>query len=122
MKLIIRLILIGAITYFLSPYFTWWTGMAAAFLVCFVSPSTVLNALVAGFLGVGLVWLGQSWVLDVANESAFSNTIIQLFPFEDTIWLLILAGLSGGLSGGFAGAMGSSLRQINKKERKGYYS
>ncbi|MEQ9404530.1 MAG: hypothetical protein RIM99_13130 [Cyclobacteriaceae bacterium] len=122
MKLIIRIILIGALTYFLSPFLHWWTGMVVAMVVCALSPSTLLNAFVAGFLGVGLVWLGSAWVLDVANESAFSSVIVQLFPIEDPVLLVLLAGLIGGISGGLAGTTGASFRHIfQKKKQQGYY-
>ncbi len=126
MKLIIRIILIGALTYLLSPFLTWWTGMGAAFLICALMPSTLLNAFVAGFLGVGLVWFGQAWVLDVANNSQFTEVIIELLqvPLIDEPFLLVLAtGLIGGLSGGFAGTSGASLRYVSKKKKpQGYYS
>ena len=122
MKLIIRIILIGSVTYFLSAAFTWWTGMGAALLVCFLLPSTLLNAFIAGFLGVGLVWIGQAWVLDIANQSAFSSLIVQLFPVDDTTLLILITGLIGGLAGGLAGATGASFRQLfQKPQQRGYY-
>lgn len=125
MKLIVRIILIGAITYFLSPFFTWWTGMLAAFLVCMIiTPSTGLNAFIAGFLGVGLVWLGVSWVLDVANQSSFSSKIVELFPVDDSILLILVTGLVGGLSGGLAAITGANFKKLFAKEKKkgGYYN
>ena len=124
MKLIIRIILIGTITYLVSPYFTWWTNMCAAFVICFLLPSSMLNAFIAGFLGAGLVWLGQAWVLDVANQSNFTNIILQLFPIDDPILLILVTGLLGGISGGLAGLSGASLRGINskKKNKGGYYN
>lgn len=126
MKLIIRIILIGAITYLLSPFFTWWTGMGGAFLICMLMPSTLLNAFVAGFLGVGIIWMGQAWVLDVANNSSFTNVVIELLqvPLIDEPFLLILTtALVGGLAGGLAGTSGASFRHIFKKKKtRGYYS
>ncbi len=122
MKLIIRIILIGTITYFLSPSLAWWTGMGAAFLICFALPSSSLNAFVAGFLGAGLIWLGQAWVVDVANNSAFSRMIIELFPIDDPILLILVTGLVGGIPGGLAGVSGTSLRELfTRKKQRGYY-
>lgn len=127
MKLIIRIILIGTLTYFVSPYFTWWTGMATAFLVCLALPSSSLNAFVAGFLGVGVAWFVQAITLDIANQSTFTEVIIELLSvpvITDPFALVLATGLIGGISGGFAGATGASLRQANqkKKNRGGYYS
>ena len=122
MKLIIRIILIGAITYLISPFLVWWTAMGVAFIICFLMPSTSLNAFIAGFLGAGLVWFGQAWVLDVANESVFARVIIQLLPVEDPMLLILITGSIGGLSGGLAGTSGASFRHLfQKKKSRGYY-
>jgi len=126
MKLILRIILIAAITYVLSSYFAWWTGMGAAFIICMAMPSTLLNAFVAGFLGVGLVWTGEALVLDIANKSVFTEVIIELLSvplIDNPLTLVVATGLIGGLSGGFAGTSGASLRYVFKKNKpQGYYS
>lgn len=116
MKLILRLIAIGALTYFVSPLFTWWIAMVAAFVVCYVSPSSGLNAFVAGFLGVGLVWLGHAWSLDVQNQSAFSTTIAELMDIPYPLYLV--SGLVGGLAGGFASLSGTTFRQLFLKPKQ----
>ena len=122
MKLIIRLIVIGALTYFLSPFFTWWTAMVVAFLVCYISPSSGLNAFIAGFLGVGLVWMGHAWNIDVLNESAFSTKVAEIMQVSDPIFLVFATGLIGGLAGGFASLSGTSFRSlfIKPKQRSLY--
>ncbi|MFK7953443.1 MAG: hypothetical protein AB8B73_11400 [Ekhidna sp.] len=118
MKLLIRLIAIGVLTYFISPLSFWWIAMIISFAVCYVSPSSGLNAFVAGFLGVGLVWIGQSWRMDVANESNFSNVIVELFPINESFYLILVTGLVGGLAGGFSALSGTSFRQLFLKEKK----
>ena len=122
MKLIIRLIIIGALTYFLSPLTVWWIAMVVAFLVCYISPSSGLNAFVAGFLGVGLVWMGHAWNIDVTNASAFSSKIAAIMGIGDPILLVFASGLVGGLAGGFASLSGTTFRQlfVKKKERSVY--
>lgn len=122
MKLIIRLIVIGALTYFLSPFFTWWTAMVVAFLVSYISPSSGLNAFVAGFLGVGLVWMGHAWNIDVLNDSSFSTKVAEIMQVSDPILLVFTTGLIGGLAGGFASLSGTSFRSlfIKPKQRSLY--
>lgn len=122
MKLIIRLIVIGALTYFLSPFFTWWTAMVVAFLVSYISPSSGLNAFVAGFLGVGLVWMGHAWNIDVLNDSSFSTKVAEIMQVSDPILLVFATGLIGGLAGGFASLSGTSFRSlfIKPKQRSLY--
>lgn len=123
MKLIVRLIIIGALTYFISPFTTWWAAMVIAFTVCYVSPSSGLNAFVAGFLGIGLVWMGHAWNIDVLNESAFSNTVAEIMQVSDPILLVFATGLVGGLAGGFASLTGTTFRQLFvKPKNKSLYS
>lgn len=123
MKLLIRIILIGALTYFISPFLYWWTGMALAFIICFAIPSSWLIAFISGFLGVGLVWMGQAWSLDVANASRFSALIVQLFPLNDPFMLVIATGLIGATSGGFASLSGNYFRKLFIKEKqRGLYT
>jgi len=118
MKLIVRLIVIGALTYFISPFTTWWIAMAVSFLVCYISPSSGLNAFVAGFLGVGLIWMGHAWNIDVQNQSAFSGTVAKIMQVNDPILLVIATGLIGGLAGGFASLTGTTFRQLFIKQKK----
>ena len=118
MKLIVRLIVISALTYFVSPFATWWIAMAIAFLVCYISPSSGLNAFVAGFLGVGLIWMGHAWNIDVQNQSAFSSTVAEIMQVKDPILLVFATGLIGGLAGGFASLSGTAFRQLFVKPKK----
>lgn len=123
MKLIIRIIAIAALTYFISPFGSWWIAMVASFLICFVSPSSGLNAFIAGFLGVGLVWIGHSWNLDVQNESAFSTQIAEIMQLPDPLFLVIASGIVGGLAGGFSSLAGTYFRKLFvKTKQKSMYS
>jgi len=123
MKLIIRIIAIGAITYFLSPFTAWWTCMIAGFVVSFISPSSGLNAFISGFLGVGLVWMGQAWTLDVSNQSAFSSKIAEIMNLRDSVLLILAAGAIGGITGGFSSLTGKTFRTLFVKSKKGsFYS
>lgn len=124
MKLILRIFIIGLLTYFLSPYSVWWTGMAVAFIVTFVSPSSSLNAFVAGFLGIGLVWMGFAFVLDTANAAVFSSKVAAIMsPFDSSTKLIMLTGAVGGLSGGFAALSGTLLKDlVAKPKKKSLYS
>lgn len=123
MKLIIRIIAIGVLTYFLSPIGSWWMVMGISMIVCFVSPSSGLNAFVAGFLGVGLIWMGHAWNLDVQNASAFSSKIVEIMQLGDPIYLVLATGVIGGIAGGFAALTGTTFRQMFLKSKKrSYYS
>ena len=118
MKLIVRLIVIGVLTYFVSPFSFWWSAMVIAFVVCYISPSSGLNAFIAGFLGVGLVWMGHAWNLDVLNQSLFSTTVAEIIQIGDPILLVFGTGLIGGLAGGFASLSGTTFGQLFIKQKK----
>jgi len=123
MKLIIRIIGIGAITYFVSPFGDWWLSMAISFIICFLIPSSGLIAFIAGFLGVGLVWLGHTWSLDVQNGSAFSSKIAEVMLVGEPLALVLIAGAIGGISGGLASLTGSSFRKLfAKKQKTSFYN
>lgn len=123
MKLIIRIIAIAALTYFVSPYSVWWIAMLITFVVCYISSASGLNAFVAGFLGVGLTWMGYAWNLDTQNQSAFSKKIAEVTQLGDPMLLIIATGLIGGLAGGFAAMSGATFKQIfKKKQQRSLYS
>jgi len=124
MKLIIRIIFIGAITYFASPFGAWWICMIAAFTVSFISPSSGLNAFIAGFLGVGLVWMGYAWTIDIENGSEFASKIAALMaPLNNSFQLVLAAGAIGGIAGGFASITGKTFKALFvKPKKKSFYS
>lgn len=121
MKLFLRLILIGALTYFLSLFLPWWILVVVSFVVGWLIPGSGLNAFTSGFLGVGIVWMSYAWKLDVANNSLFSSKMLALLPVSDNVVLLALVGLIGGFCGGFAALTGSLIRQPKAAQKSGSY-
>lgn len=123
MKLIIRLVLIIALTWFLSFYLPWWIVIPVAFVIGAVIGGTGINAFISGFLGAGLLWLVYSWYLDIQTDSVLTEKILNLFPFDDKILLIIASGLIGGLCGGFGALSGNSFRKLFLKSKpKSFYS
>ncbi len=123
MKLIGKIILIGLLTYFGAFLLPWWTVMLAAFLVCFLIEGSGVGSFVSGLLGGGTVWMAYAWYIDVKTDSVLSSKIIELFPFDDKIMLVLLAGLVGGIAGGVAGIAGNSFKLIFKKKKvQSFYS
>ncbi len=123
MKLFLRLILIGTLTYFLSPLSVWWITICITFVIGYLSPSSALNSFVSGFLGVGLVWMGCAWNLNNHNESVFAMKIATIMQIGDPIFLVYATGLIGGLTGGFSTLSGTYFNQlfIKKKVQRKYY-
>ncbi|MEM6735810.1 MAG: hypothetical protein AAGC64_03420 [Bacteroidota bacterium] len=117
MKLIIRIIAIGVLTYFLSSLSAWWISMVISFFVCFTFPSSGLNAFIAGFLGVGLTWMGYSWILDTQNELVFSSKIAAIMQVGDPLILVLAAGIIGGFVSGFSALTGTCFRKLFTKPK-----
>ncbi|MFT6867862.1 MAG: ABC-type iron transport system FetAB permease component [Cyclobacteriaceae bacterium] len=123
MKLAIRLLLIGSLTYILSIHAPWWTLFVITFVVTFFIHGSGLNAFISGFLGVGIVWIAIAWYLDFKSEHVFSDKIVQLFPVDQSIYLVVISGLIGGICGGFGSLTGNSFKQLFiKKQKKSFYS
>jgi hypothetical protein len=123
MKLIGKILFIGLLTYFGSFLLPWWTVMVASFIICFLIAGSGVGSFVSGFLGGGSVWLAFAWYVDSNTSEILSSKIIELFPFEDKIVLVLLAGVIGGIAGGVAGIAGNSLKLIFKKKKaQSFYS
>lgn len=123
MKLILRILLIIVITYLLSLYAQWWILIGVAFLVGFIIYGNSFNVFLSGFLGGGLLWLSYSWYLDVQTNSILSEKIVELFPFDESLYLIIASGLIGALAGGFGAVTGNSFRlMFTRKKTKSFYS
>jgi len=117
MKLIIKIILIGVITYFISPFTVWWVCMLVSFAVSFALPSSELSAFIAGLLGVGMVWMGYAWTLDLENASSFSLKIADLMGLKDPFMLVLATGIAGGVAGGFSSITGKTFRELFTKQK-----
>lgn len=86
--------------------FPWWTMAIGAFLVGFVFSNTGSKSFLAGFISIGLLWLGLALYVDNATQSILTEKISQLFPIN----LFVLTSLVGGLVGGFASMTGALLK------------
>jgi hypothetical protein len=124
MKLFLRLILIAILTYFFSLVFPWWIIVIIGIAIGIIIPGGTLSTFISGFIGVGIIWMGQAWNLDAQNSSIFTQKMLEVLGlFDETILLIVFTGFIGGLVGGFATMTGSLFRVPPKKlGGGGYYS
>ncbi len=123
MKLIFRTLVLGLVIYLLPSFLPWWSIVPTAIIAGLLLPGPAINAFISGFLSGGTVWLFLAWQIDNTTQSFLSEKIVQLFPFSDATYLVILSGLLGGLLAGLGTLSGSSFRQIFiKKKQRSLYS
>jgi hypothetical protein len=106
MKFLIHILLILAITFLLQSFLPWWTMAIGAFIISFLIGNNGTLSFLAGFLGVGLLWLGMTYYIDFTTESILSEKLNQLLPVNS----MLLTFLIGGIVGGFASLTGALLR------------
>ena len=60
----------------------------------------------AGFIAVGLLWLGLALYIDNVTQSILTDKVSQLFPIS----IFVVTTITGGLVGGLASMTGSLLK------------
>ncbi len=122
MKFLFRLILISLGIYFASLIGPWWVIFIVTFLVGFLIHGTPINVFIAGFLGAGGIWIALSWYLDYKSDSFFSSKIVQLFPVDDNMYLIVGAGVVAAVCGGMGALTGDSFKKlfVRKKQKSAY--
>ena len=83
-----------------------------AFAMCFGQAQSGRDGFRAGFVGLGLSWLGPAAWLAAANNGLLAHRMAQLLPLGGSVPVLVLvATLVIGLVGGLAGLAGRWLRE-----------
>lgn len=98
MKFLIHIILIIIVTFLLQSFLPWWTLAIGAFVVSFMMGNKGVNSFFAGFLAVGLLWLGISFYIDFTTESILTEKLNRLLPLNSMLLTFLIGGLVGGLS------------------------
>lgn len=124
MKFLIQLVLIVFLTYLVQFIGLWWVVFISAGLIGLSVPNKGFSTFLAGFFGVGLLWLVQAYVIDMANESILSSRIAELFTLSSSLQIILITALVGGICGGFGALTGKLLGEAfkKKKERHTVYS
>jgi hypothetical protein len=123
MKFLIKTILIAGIAYFIADFTPWFAVVGVAFFVALLIRSSGIGAFMSGFIGIGLLWIIQSWMIDTENASLLSTKIAQLFSLPAGWYMIIISGVVGGLVAGFGALSGHTLRNLIQapKKKSAYY-
>lgn len=112
MKFILKIILIAGLSYLVELFFPWWSVVFCAFIVGMLMPTKGFNDFLAGFLGVGLLWLIFAWMIDLGTDSILSEQIAPILKMSNGLVVVAITGMLGGLVGGLGALSGSQLRRI----------
>lgn len=116
MKFLISILLTALLSFTAGLYLPWWSIAVCGFIVSALILQPPMKAFLAGFLGVFLLWLVFSWIIDSRNNHILSQRIAAILPFGGMSLLLILiTALVGGLVTGMAALSASYLRYNHKK-------
>jgi hypothetical protein len=112
MHVIKQALLMMILCFLVQLWLPWWTLVFPCALISYVSSRSGFGAFMAGFLAIGVLWLGLSLYIDGVTSSALSQKIAILFMVK-SIWLLRAAMmLVGGLTGGFASLSAYSIKSL----------
>lgn len=114
MKFTIKIILTAVISFLLQQLLPWWAIAVAAFLVAIFIRSSGFSDFMAGFLGVGLLWLVMAWWIDMETDSLLTQKIAALLSVNKAYIIIMITGLIGGIVGGFGALSAHFLRKTLK--------
>ena len=105
MKFVYQVIATVILSFILQNFLPWWTMAIASIAAGYYFGNTGFRSFCAGFLSVGLLWLGMSMVIDISTHSILTEKVNRLLPLN----VFVLTTLIGGLVGGLASLTGSLL-------------
>jgi hypothetical protein len=114
MKFILSIVLVALVTYAIGIYgnLPWWSFVVTNLMIAIALPIKPLQSFFAGALGVGVLWAGLAFGIDMANNHILSSKVAQILPLGGSyIALIIVTAFVGALLGGLASLTGSFVRK-----------
>lgn len=112
MRFIIRTIIIVVTAHFSLLYFPWWSIAVCAFFAGAIFTGRNSDTFFSGFLGLGLLWLVQSFIIHNDSSGILSNKIAELFGLSDGVYMVLISGVVAGIVGGFSTLSGYRFRKM----------
>jgi len=114
MKFILSIVLVALTTYAIGIYgsLPWWSFVVTNSIIAIALPIKPVQSFIAGALGVGALWAGLAFGIDLANNHILSTKVAKILPLGGAyIALIIVTALVGALLGGLASLTGSFVRK-----------
>jgi len=113
MKYIVSILLSALLAYAVGIFgnLPWWSFVVTNFIIAFAIPIKPAQSFTAGALGVGSLWAGLAFGIDMSNNHILSTKVAKILPMGGSYLVLIFATfVIGALLGGLASLTGSFLR------------
>lgn len=111
MNLLLRVILIVALSSIVQMYFPWWSAVLVAFGVEIALGKADGTAFFSGFYGLAIPWIIVAAYINAKSEAVLALRILELFKLPQfSIVLIILTGLIGGVAGGVGSIAGAWIK------------
>jgi len=117
MKFIIRTIIIVVASHFSLLYFPWWSMAICAFFAGAIMAGKNISTFFSGFIGLGLLWFIQSFIIHSNSGGILSNKIAALFNLSDGVYMVLITGIVAALVGGFSTLSGFRFRKMFTKSK-----
>ncbi|MBN3518662.1 hypothetical protein JYB62_01505 [Algoriphagus lutimaris] len=121
MKFISLTILIALIVVFVNPFFPYWIVMILIGILSVAFGLKGFVSFLAGGLGMGLAWVGQTVYLSFMTGSSLPDQMAEIMGASSGVFLSAITGLIGFLLGAFSAYSGSLFRRMLKKRPDNIY-
>jgi len=108
MKFLVQILLTITLCAVLQYFLPWWTLAIGTFVVAFLFDQKGFLSFAAGFLAVGILWLGLATYISMVTDSILTIKLNQLLPINSFVATVLV----GGLMGGFGALTGSLFRKL----------
>jgi hypothetical protein len=116
MKFFISIVLTSILAFAAGLQLPWWFIAVAAFIAALSIPQKSGKAVLAGFLGIFLLWVVLAFVIKNKGGDLITTQTAYLLKIKgNTILLIFVTGLIGGLVGGLGALTGSMGRKLISK-------
>lgn len=115
MKILINIILTAALSFAFGLFLPWWSIAIASFLVALAAGRKQGLSVLAGFLGVFLLWGIIAFVLSSGNEHILAHRMsMVILKKDDPIVLILVTAVIGGAVSAAAAWCGASVRGLSQ--------
>ena len=118
MNFILRILIIGILSYYIPVFFPWWSIVVITFFTGLLYNENYFSQFLGGFIGVGTAWIFLLLSIDTSTNSILSSKVIDLLNISSVNYLIIYTSVIGGLIGGVGSLLGKSFRDIIFKKKK----